>query len=213
MSIPKYFLENVAKLYLMLYAATTNSWMGVYTLITHFGGLFTVFIFSPIEIVCFNLFSRQFSDYYLMNQKPKSKDSNSSSDYIEEYPLMNILDQFATILKYLFIFNGLLLAYGIPYSEPLLTILLGNKWNIPDLIASFQIYIILMVLISINGISESFLIASMKSEDIRYYNYTVWLNKLVFILGLFFFSDKDCMGVFLAEIVSKTLRIIVSFSY
>lgn len=120
MSIPKYFLENVAKIYLLYNVASSTDWLGYYTLINHLGGLLVVFVFLPIEQVCYNLFSRLFSDFYIetstnkVKKVNKKENSTMSPDCVscnnlkdeEGKKLDSILRNFCTVIKYLIIFDG-----------------------------------------------------------------------------------------------------------
>jgi len=92
-----------------------------------------VFIFVPIEQVCYNLFSRLFSDFYIESSKFESIDNTSATDSKKPD---KIVEKFCTVIKYLMIFGGLLIAYGVPYSKALISICFGARWSTPEMISS-----------------------------------------------------------------------------
>lgn len=146
LSVPKYFVENIQRLYLLIFVSKSVLWMGDYTLITHLGGLIIIFLYSPIEQICYNLFSREFSDYYLSLTKSHTKTDDDTPETIklvganpapiQKPSLAQITRQFTDTVKCSLTFFGLLLCYGIPYSSSLLPLLFGQKWSTPPLFAA-----------------------------------------------------------------------------
>jgi hypothetical protein len=137
LSVPKYFVENIQRIYLLVFVSKNAVWMGDYTLISHLGGLVVIFIYSPIEQICYNLFSREFSDYYLSQSKYSNKIHDGEPEKTSLVPnpsedskisLDFILSQFSDIMKCSITFFGLLICYGIPYRGALLPLLFGEKW-------------------------------------------------------------------------------------
>lgn len=142
LSVPKYFVENIQRLYLLIFVSKSVLWMGDYTLITHLGGLIIIFLYCPIEQICYNLFSREFSDYYLSRSKSSNKTDDDAQENTrlvanpqptQKISLDLITKQFTDTVKCSLTFFGLLICYGIPYSQALLPLLFGEKWSTPPL--------------------------------------------------------------------------------
>lgn len=226
LSFPKYFVENISRIYLIVFL-TSETWLGDYTLIQHLGALVIMFIFSPQEQISFNLFSLQFSDLYssktyqsISSDQQQSKTVHLSSPSQDDNhkkanseKLNNLITQFSILINQLIIFCGLIIAYGIPYSETVFSFCLGDKWTRSDMLSSLNIYLFLQLILGLNGITESFQISSLKSEDVRTYNCLILLSSVIFLLGLIQFSHQKVFGLFLAEIYSKIYRIIIALAY
>ena len=48
---------------------------------------------------------------------------------------------------------------------------------------------------------------------IRKYNVMVWASAFIFLIGLYIGKGSDCIGVFLAEVLSKSFRIFIAIWY
>lgn len=106
-----------------------------------------------------------------------------------------------------------MIAYGLPYNKALISICFGARWSTPEMIAALNVYIFLLALLPINGIIEMFQLSSLKPQDMRVYNLMICTNWLLFVGMLLYFGTMDCIGIFLAEVLSKILRITFSVCY
>ena len=98
----------------------------VYSLISNLGSVIVRYIFSPLNEIIFNHFSRG-----------EEKES---------------LKAFISLIRFIMLLSIVILSFSYNYSSAFLSFLYGNKWVTQESIFSMRIYMLLVTFLGFNGI-------------------------------------------------------------
>jgi O-antigen/teichoic acid export membrane protein len=156
----------------------------VYSLINNLGSIITRYLFSPLNEIAFNHFSR--------GEKEES------------------INALATFIKALLTFSILVGSFGYNYSETFLTFLYGSKWVTDEAVAALRTYMVLVSFLGLNGVIEAFFFAIGKTSINKYNFLSIFTTALY--LGstmLFLRLGYGTAGLYFGNIINMFSRIIL----
>ncbi|KAG5439038.1 hypothetical protein PCANB_002370 [Pneumocystis canis] len=150
----------------------TDLEQGIYALVINYGSLIARLVFSPVEELSRNFFSKlclkMNKDNYLLAR--------------------NIL---FIVIKLYIIFGIFVITFGPLYCSIFIRFVVGLKWNEAQVFSILKFYIFYIPVMAINGITEAFVQAIATPNDIKKQSY--WM---FFFSGLFMFIGYILLGYF-----------------
>jgi oligosaccharide translocation protein RFT1 len=191
-SILKFLLTEGEKFLLFSFFVTAEQ--GVYDVCFHLGSLVPRMIFQPIEEVSNTAWSK------LLNQKEVTP---------KEYQMS--YDVFQLILKYLILFSLYFVAFGFHLTTIAIRLIYGEKWSQTDLDVLLSCFCIYILFLAVNGITESFAVAS--QQDISKHNYfMIFTSGVYFLLSyVILINYRFTWVLILTNSLNLGLRVIYSF--
>ncbi|CAD5113179.1 DgyrCDS2367 [Dimorphilus gyrociliatus] len=174
---------------------------GKYDVINNLGSMVARFIFMPVEESSHLLFSQTLTRGKDASSQPK-KDLELASSFLEN------------VLKFVTTLGLLACAFGQAYSFLALNLYGGELLSSdsgPCLLRTFCVYLLLL---AVNGVTESFVFSVMKKNQIESYNRKMLLFSIIFvILSLILTKLLGGVGFVWANGANMLARIIHSFLY
>jgi oligosaccharide translocation protein RFT1 len=182
LSFLKLILQEFERIVLIIMDISHVS--SIYSLISNLGSVIVRYLFSPLNEIIYNYFSR--------------------GDAKESVLAL------VTFIKFILVFSIMVISFGYNYSEIFLIFLYGEKWVTEESIAAMRTYMALIIFLGFNGVIEAFLFARGK-ESITKYNYLSIATTAIYLAATIGFLQMGlgAAGLFLGNIVNMSLRIIV----
>ncbi|KAL1520703.1 hypothetical protein AB1Y20_022272 [Prymnesium parvum] len=143
-SIQKYVLTEGERV--VLIAVSPLAQQGAFALVSNLGSLVARLLLAPMEEVAFASFSRR-----------------AAAGSLDRVAFL----QLYAMLRAAAIFGGVFVSFGPSYSWLLLHILYGDKWSTTEAPSALAMYCWLVCAMGLNGISEAFVNATAKDEQLR----------------------------------------------
>eukprot|EP01080_Neovahlkampfia_damariscottae_P004413 gene4413-7788_t len=196
----KFLLSEGEKFFLFLFSSLKDQ--GIYDLTSNLGSLVARILFQPIEEISNTSWSK------LLNKQEEKKNKRIENLKLSKEMLIQLL-KFLILIGYYFIF------FGPSYSNTLIYILHGNKWSInASKILSF--YCIYVMLLPLNGITESFIQAESNENNLKRFNYFMILFSFIYLISIYIFVNILNFGIYsfiISNCLNMLMRIIFSYFY
>ncbi|CAG0894040.1 unnamed protein product [Cyprideis torosa] len=199
--ILKQLLTEGERYMMTVFALLTFAEQGVFDVVNNLGSLSARLIFQPIEEAAYSYFALT-----IQREKPfKEHDPET---------IASLSLTLGTLLRSLSVLGLTILAFGLPYSHLLLSIYGGNILTAADTRGPIlmQCHCFYVLLLAINGVSESFTFAAMSKKEVDRFNLKLLgLSGVFMTASLFLVHILGSPGFILANCVNMLLRIIHSF--
>ncbi|GAB1608069.1 protein RFT1 homolog isoform X1 [Argonauta hians] len=197
-SFLKQILTEGEKYVMTLFQVLSFADQGVYDIIHNLGSLAPRFLFCPIEESSYLFFSQLLTRGKSLNQQTKES-----------------AKMVGTVLRILLTSMALIgltiMVYGYSYSFLALDMYGGSKLSSstgPTLLRWYTVYV---VVIAVNGVSESFVFAVMSKTQVDRYNNMMLGFSVTFLAGSWIFTRYfGSVGFILANCLNMALRILHS---
>mmetsp|Transcript_10641 Transcript_10641/g.40061 ORF Transcript_10641/g.40061 Transcript_10641/m.40061 type:complete len:534 (-) Transcript_10641:309-1910(-) len=187
-TVQKYVLTEGEKLVLVNLSPLRDQ--GVFALVSNLGSLVARIVLQPIEEMVFAYFSGA-----------KENDKNVTVVVL------------ASLVRGAILFGAVFAAFGGPYSELLLRIVYGQRWEDTAAAETLSLYCVYILFLSVNGISEAFVHATSDGDGIRRLNLSMLPMSVVYIIAAAAgIRSLGVVGLLLASVLSMLLRILYSVS-
>ncbi|OAF65496.1 hypothetical protein A3Q56_06788, partial [Intoshia linei] len=200
-TIIKQILGECEKFIMTFFNILSIPQQGVYNVVSNFGSIITRCLFLPIE-----------DSFYLYISRTRKRCEKA----IMETKLSIFKIQLEKIYSLLLYISLIIVTFGWPNASIVLTFYSGKKFvnNYPFSISIFQMYIAYLPFLCINGITESYVFASISSTNLDKYNVKLAKLSIIFIIcnivfGFLWLSH----GLVLAGYLNMICRIIMGFQY
>lgn len=207
-SIFKQLLTEGEKYLITIFNLLSFSESGIYDIINNLGSLVARFLFLPIEDASYFYFINSFKRG--LSFKQQLDETNNKDKLIESKEL------YEKMLKFLSIFGILISIYGQSYSKLLLHIYGGSNLSSNQVTVNMlRFYCIYVYFLGLNGLTESFLNATMSDKQLNKHNYRLILFSSIY-LAFIFISIKyihQIYGLLIANCLNMSIRIVYSLIY
>jgi oligosaccharide translocation protein RFT1 len=234
-NLQKLCLQEGEKFVLILIPSNENGLaaQGVYGLIQNLGSLVARMLLQPIEEAAFMEFSlgfanvtRQKETEAALKMKQQSNDNNNTKKIETEDNIDSTVDSSAAssayasgavhlgVLLHLVSLVGFtLLSFGPAYSYVFLDILYGKRWSSSETGASSMLsfYCVYILFMSLNGITEAFVSATISTNQLRKYNGWLIICSILYLIACaLLLPIWGTAGLIAANCFNMSLRIIYS---
>uniref|UniRef100_A0AC34QA76 Protein RFT1 homolog n=1 Tax=Panagrolaimus sp. JU765 TaxID=591449 RepID=A0AC34QA76_9BILA len=174
---------------------------GVYDIIERLGSLVTRLVLAPLEESAFIYFSSN-----LNRTGSNVKHSNKT--------WKKVTDTYFNVLKVVIMLGLVLLVFGIPYSSLAVRIYGGSVLVENNGHQMLDLYLLYLLVMAINGITECFAFATMGSREIFHHGSFLLVSSIVhFTLNVVLSRYIGVFGFIVANIVNSVLRIVYNGRY
>lgn len=203
-SIYKQILTEGERYLITMFNLLSFSESGIYEIINNLGSLIARFIFLPIEEASYTYFTNSLERGVAYKQQIKHKES-----YITPK------NSFENLLKFVSLIGITVLVYGQSYSQLLLQIYGGDKLGQNEICVNMlRLHCVYVLLLAINGVTESFFNATMDNEQLAKNNNRLIIFSVLFLLLANGFSIIfGIYGFLLANCVNMIIRIYYSIKH
>eukprot|EP00455_Lapot_gusevi_P054814 TRINITY_DN8856_c0_g3_i1.p1 TRINITY_DN8856_c0_g3~~TRINITY_DN8856_c0_g3_i1.p1 ORF type:complete len:264 (+),score=77.55 TRINITY_DN8856_c0_g3_i1:54-794(+) len=119
----------------------------------------------------------------------------------------------ATLLKTVSLIGLVLVAFGPSYSFVLLDILYGAAWSLTSAPRTLAWYCVYVLVMAVNGITESFVFAVIPASQLHSYNAWLLVFSCLYIVASILFISFGSVGLILANCVNFLARICYSIVF
>lgn len=201
-SIEKLVLTEGEK-FILVYFNSNLTDHGVYSIVSNLGSLVARFAFQPLEESSYNEFS-----LWLGRNNINNHDHNNQQNTLHIYNhTSNLL---SILMKFVILLSLLLLCIGPNYSYLFFDIIYGSRWSHTSASQALSYYFIYILVISLNGLTESYLFASITSQQLYYYNIYLLIFSSVYIALCIVLLKYGVVGLIIANSINMTCRIVYS---
>lgn len=191
-SVEKLILTEGEKMILVHYNTNLND-HGIYSLVSNIGSLVARFVFQPLEESSYSEFS------ILCNHQ--------NMNYIQASNVLSLL------LKFVILVSCTLLCVGPQYSYLFFDILYGVQWSHTLAPSTLNHYFIYIFVISLNGLTESFVFATISAQQLIRYNIYLFVFSTIYIISCIILVQFGVIGLILANCINMSCRIVYSALY
>lgn len=140
----------------MLVAFNIPTMSSDFSLVSKLGSVIPKYTFAPLEEIGFNIFS---------------KDKQN-----EEHQVT-----ITTLFRILIIIGLLIVVFGVCYSEAILLMLVGKEWATSSAVNSLRVYCVYILFMGLNGISEAFVYARIKNNQMSVFRTSMVVTTVVYL--------------------------------
>uniref|UniRef100_UPI00358E3C9B man(5)GlcNAc(2)-PP-dolichol translocation protein RFT1 isoform X2 n=1 Tax=Myxine glutinosa TaxID=7769 RepID=UPI00358E3C9B len=174
---------------------------GVYDVVNNLGSLVARFVFLPIE-----------ESFYIFFVKVLTRGADVSQQNQEDLQL--VAKVLGSLLKIVQFIGLTILCFGFSYSHLALHLYGGNALSQGIGSTLLRCYSVYVLLLAINGISECFVFAVMKQQELQRYNmYLVAFSCIFLTLSVLLTQALGSVGFIAANCLNMALRIAASVRY
>lgn len=199
-SIYKQLLTEGERYLITAFSLLSFSQSGIYDIINNLGSLIARFIFLPIEDASYAYFTNSLKRGVLYrNQVNKTNKITPKMSY-------------ENLIKIVSLIGTIVLIYGQSYSQLLLQIYGGDKLGKNDICVNMlRLHCIYVLLLAINGVTESFFNATMSNDQLETHNQRLIAFSVVFLILTSIFSKIiGIYGFLIANCFNMSIRIFYS---
>ena len=209
-SIFKQMLTEGEKYMITLFNLLSFSESGVYDIINNLGSLIARFLFLPIEDASYVLFKNSLRRGISYNQQ-----LNEVIGEDQKTEIKNAKSFFEQLLKFVSLIGLFIFVYGQAYSKLALNIYGGEKLSESTVTVNMlKLYCLYVFIISINGITESLLNATMSDAQLNKHNFRLISFSAIYLVFAFIFVKLfHIYGFILANCLNMLLRIVYNVKY
>lgn len=235
-SVLKHLLTEADKIALTLSASTYNQ--GIYAVTNNYGSLAARIIYLPLEDSSRLSFAKLTAEYksaiisVYSYRGASDKDkagvvdsigikategtevaASQSAVSVEDCQMceshMNaLLSTFVRLLRLVSFIGLFFVLFGVPYVGILVQYVLGKKWRSPETISALSMYCLYLLVMGINGITESFVQSAAPASAFRVLNFGLLLSSAGFVaVAIPAVAHLGTSGIILANAVSMVIRI------
>jgi len=197
----KQLLTEGERYIMTIFSVISFADQGVYDVINNLGSLAARFVFLPIEDSAYLLFTQSLT----RGRKIKEQDPDMAqfSSLVLE-----------SLLKGVSLLGLTILVFGYAYSYLLLDIYGGDILSSGSGPMLLRVYCMYVLLIAINGVSEGFVFATMKKEEVDRYNRMLLCFSVIFLFSSWYLTvHLGSLGFILANCLNMIARIAHSLHY
>lgn len=200
-SLQKLLLTEGEKLVLVSISSDLDS-QGVYALVQNVASLVARLLLQPIEEATNMEFSLLFAP---MLNHPSSPADDSSNLYEEAQPMLGSLIHVVLLL------GLLLVCFGPAYSYVFILLVYGVKWSITAAPFILGIYCVYTLFMAINGVTEAFLLAVIRTSQLTAYNVYLLASTAVYLfVCTLLLPLYGTIGLIFANMINMLSRIVYS---
>lgn len=198
-SMFKQLLTEGERYLITMFNLLTFSQSGIYEIVNNLGSLIARFIFLPIEDACYIYFTNSLERGILYKQQQKQQE-------------ISVKSSFENLIKLVSLIGFVVLVFGQSYSQLLLQIYGGDKLGQNETcVYMLRFHCIYVLLLAINGVTESLFNATMSDIQISKHNNRLILFSVIFLLLANLFSRLfGIYGFLLANCFNMSIRIYFS---
>jgi oligosaccharide translocation protein RFT1 len=207
-SLLKHVLTEADKITLTLSASHYNQ--GIYAVTNNYGSLVARIVFLPLEdssrLAFANLSSEYKKQATLALQDKSYKEKNNHEE--ERTSFLALKETYVRLLR-LVGFIGLFFAvFGIPYVPVAVQYILGRQWRGPETVDALSMYCLYLLVMGVNGISESFVQSAAPSSAFTALNLGLLMSSVGFVAtAVPAVGRLGTSGIILANVISMAIRI------
>ena len=174
---------------------------GIFDMVNNLASMAARFIFAPIEESTYLMFTKIVGD---RNKRPEDLSNAAKSE------LQTILTRITRLMVHL---GLIVLVFGYNYSRLLLLIYAGRSM-MDTAVYLLQINCAYILIIAINGVTESFTFSAMNSGQLDQFNATLTILSVLYLIeSCFMVKIFGSVGFIYANIVNYFIRIVVSCTF
>lgn len=153
-----------------------------------------------------------------MNNRKKAVKSNSAGDSQHTISaedkrrcnehMTTLLSTFVRLLRLVAFIGLFFVIFGIPYVGVMVQFVLGSKWRSSETVSALSMYCLYLLVMGINGITESFVQSAAPASAFRVLNLGLILSSVGFVAAAVpAVSHLGTSGIILANAISMVVRI------
>jgi oligosaccharide translocation protein RFT1 len=210
-SVFKQILTEGEKYVITALNLLTFSESGVYDIINNLGSLIARFVFLPIEDASYYFFTNSFKRGLTFTEQLKK--SNDNKETVAN--LQKSKEVLENLLKFMSMIGIFVFIYGQSYSKLLLRLYGGDKLSGSDTVVNMlRLYCFYTMFLAVNGLTESFLNATMSDAQLKRHNYRLVLFSIVYLLLIYFLNSfMHIYGLIIANTFNMLFRIVFNIIY
>ncbi|ESN90792.1 hypothetical protein HELRODRAFT_90783, partial [Helobdella robusta] len=191
------------KYIMTLFGVLSFADQGVYSVVNNLGSLVVRILFLPME-----------ESFYLFMSQTVKRGHVSFADINDSGTSINLVaTTYENVLRVRTLLGLTIATFGFSCSYLALQIFFGEKLSAPPGLTLLRWNCVYMLLVSINGITEGFLNASMDHKQVDRYNHAMLMFSVAFLLTSWFFTSYlslGAVGFCLSNCCNMIFRIIYS---
>jgi oligosaccharide translocation protein RFT1 len=184
---------------------------GVYDIINNLGSLIARFVFLPVEDASYYFFTNSFKRGLTFTEQIQKADNDKE----KISNLHNSKEILENLLKFVSMIGIFVFVYGQSYSQLLLKLYGGDKLSGSDTVVNMlRLYCFYTVFLAINGLTESFLNATMSDQQLKRHNFRLVVFSAIYLILIYLLNGVlHIYGLIMANTLNMLFRIIFNFIY
>jgi oligosaccharide translocation protein RFT1 len=219
-SILKHVLTESDKIALTLSASNYDQ--GIYAVTNNYGSLIARMVFLPLEDSSRLAFSKMATEFKLKCKLLVEQNGHSSGSIPPvldltatekrdecQKSLLELSGLFVRLLRLVGFIGIFIATFGIPYVSVVVRLVLSAKWRTVETVNALSMYCLYILVLGLNGVSESFVQSCAPSSAFKVLNFGLLLSSAGFVLTAIFSVRRiGTSGIVLANTVGMLLRVV-----
>lgn len=200
-TIVKQLLTEGERFLMTFFNAISFADQGVYDVVNNLASLAARFILAPVEESSYLMFSSLIDRSKEMDKQDRTR-------------MKRAFDLLCNLVKVMTIVGLVIFTFGFSFSELALTLYASRSFaeGVASCLLRWQSFYILII--SVNGITEAFALASMTESRLKSFNVILVFLSIVFIISSYFLTSfLGSLGFILANSLNMFGRIVHSFHF
>ena len=199
-SFYKQILTEGERYLITAFSLLSFSQSGIYEIINNLGSLIARFVFLPIEDASYVYFTNSLERGIVYSEQQQIKHANAQ---------ITPKETFENLMKIVSLIGSVVLVFGQSYSQLLLQLYGGDKLGKNDVCVNMlRLHCVYVLLLAVNGVTESFYNATMSNVQIEKHNHRLILFSGIFLaLAIVLSKLFGIFGFLLANCFNMSIRI------